>query len=138
MFTVEVIASGAMDLGAMEFTLGYDAERLELMEVHPGNLPANTGRSVAAVGPISDAKAGTVTYGLYTLGNAPPGPDGNGSLAQLTFRARRVGHSALVLQRAQVTDVSGKPAAGLMQSGGVTVAEAKAWVWLPVLVSPGR
>jgi len=133
-FTVQIAAAGALNLGAMEFVLGYDAEYLELVEARPGSFLGMTGRPVTAVGPSSEAKAGTVTYGLYTLGGAPPGAGGNGVLAQVTFRARRMGHSALILKRAQVTDISGAPAPVLLQAGQVTVGEAHWWAWLPLVM----
>ena len=137
-FTVQVSAAGATDLGAMQFTLGYDAERLELVDVQPGDLLGSTGRAVTAVGPDSDAKAGVVVYGLYSTGHGVPGAYGNGILAQVTFRARRAGQSMLALREAQVTDVFGAPSAVLVQHGGVTVVEGSERVWLPVMMSAGR
>jgi len=136
-FTVQIAAAGAMNLGAMEFSLRYDAERLELLDVQPGEMIGSTGRSATAMGPMSDAKAGAVTYGLYSVGNGVPGPSGNGVLARVIFRARRVGQSGLVLQHTQVTDITGAPAAVLVQDGDVTVADSAKRLWL-LIVKNGR
>jgi hypothetical protein len=106
-FTVGVLISDVVDLGAYEFTLGYDAEVLEVSEVTLGTLPESTGRDFIAVGPEISPTLGTVSFGAYSQGSTPAGAFGDGQLAVLTLRALAAGTSPLTFDSAQITNIAG-------------------------------
>jgi hypothetical protein len=105
-FTVDVVIEDAVDLGAFEFELTYDSTCIEATDVDLGPFLGSTGRSVYETGPAFGT--GSVTYGAYSLGATPPGPDGDGVLATITFRAGMNDCcSDLHLQNVVVTDTTG-------------------------------
>jgi len=109
--TLQVWIDEALDLGSFEFTLTYDATRLSLApdDVVLGDFLGSTGRSTTAMGPqiVVDGGVGTLNFGGMTLGATPPGPDGSGVLAEITFTAVAGGEADVSLVSAQVTDTTG-------------------------------
>ena len=90
--TISLDVSGAVDLAAFEATLGYDAEKLMLMEATLGDFLGSTGRTVTQLGPeVGDGLVSIAAFGL-------PGaaaPSGSGQLATLTFEAIATGSTSL-------------------------------------------
>jgi hypothetical protein len=119
-FSVDVAIESVNDLGAFQFDLTYDPACVEATDVTLGPFLGGTGRSVGEVGPIFGA--GMVSYGAYSLGDTPPGPDGDGVLATVTFQAGvSECTSDLHLQNIAVTDTSGDPISNDAKDGEVIV-----------------
>jgi hypothetical protein len=119
-FSVDVMIESVNDLGAFQFDLTYDPACVEATDVTLGPFLGSTGRSVGEVGPIFGT--GIVTYGAYSLGDTPPGPDGDGVLATITFQAGMDECSSdLHLQNIAVTDTSGDPISNDAKDGEVIV-----------------
>ena len=76
--TVNVVITSAANLGAFEFTLAFAPATVAVTNVQTGPFLGSSGRTTYPLGPVIDNVAGTVTFGAYTLGAAPPGPNGNG------------------------------------------------------------
>jgi len=66
---------------------------------------------------------GTVTFGAASFGE-PPGPNGSGVLATISFSPQTQGISDLHLQGVQVTDTTPDSIAVDLQDGQVTVTES--------------
>jgi len=105
--TIDVIADHAVNLGGFEFALHFDPAILQIDDVALGTFLGGTGRAASAVGPAIDSEAGSVSFGGASLG-AKPGPEGTGSLAQITLRAVGEGSSRLALSSVELRDTQGQ------------------------------
>jgi len=83
----------------------------------------STGRGAITVGPDINNETGTLTFGAGSYGT-PPGPDGSGVLATISFSPQAEGESNLHLQAVQVTDIVPNPISVDLQDGQVTVMES--------------
>jgi hypothetical protein len=108
-FTATVEIANVINLGAFQFDLNYGPSMVQAKNVMQGDFLGSTGRTVHEVGPIIDNTTGTVTYGAYTLGASPYGPDGNGVLATITLETRVQGDIALSLENVVLTNIAGEP-----------------------------
>ncbi|MDO8473308.1 MAG: cohesin domain-containing protein, partial [Dehalococcoidia bacterium] len=117
-FTASVAVSNAINLGAFEFTLAYSPTIVDVISVTVGAFPGSTGRTVVASGPSISATAGNFTFGAFSIGATPSGPDGNGLLASLTLRANSSGVAGFTFQENMVTDIAGNPQPVGSSSGG--------------------
>jgi subtilisin family serine protease len=113
-FTVAVRLDGAVDLGGFEFEVRYDPNVVSVERVAMGDLLGSSGREVYSLGPQIDEGAGRLFFGGFSVGNAPGASQG-GTLAEITFRAQRVGDPGLELAGAQLISAGGEsqPVAGL-------------------------
>ncbi|MBK7201193.1 cohesin domain-containing protein [Candidatus Amarolinea dominans] len=102
--TVDVVITDAVDL---------EARSSSLCPMHRPSLPSpmctwrllgSSSRPAYALGPHIDSNAGTVSFGGYTLGATPSGPNGAGILATITFHALGIGNSDLVFTHSLITD----------------------------------
>ena len=121
---VSLVVSGALDLGAFEFTMEYSPDVVEVTSVVLGSFPGSVGRTFTPVGLIISPTVGTVAFGAYSLGMAPQGPSGDGVLAVLNMRALAQGESELDFIAAQVGDPAGNPQTPLSTSNGRVRAES--------------
>ena len=85
-FDVDVDIMCASNLGAYQFTIGFDPNFVQVNDVTDGGFLGSTGRTVFTVGPTIDNTGGEVTFGAYTTGSAA-GPSGFGVLAVLHMHA---------------------------------------------------
>ena len=102
--TVDVVITDAVDLGAFEFTLSYAPAVVAVTDVQLGAFLGSSSRPAYALGPHIDNNAGTVSFGGYTLGATPSGPNGAGILATITFHALGIGSSDLIFTHSLITD----------------------------------
>jgi uncharacterized repeat protein (TIGR01451 family) len=127
-FRVDVMVQDAVSLGAFQFVLDYDPAVLEVPNlsnpVTLGSFLSSGGRSATQVKNDVDPMAGVITYTVFTLGSSPPGPDGDGRLAFVDFRARALGTSSLDLQKVVLRDIGGYPQIVSLDDGQVIVAAA--------------
>jgi hypothetical protein len=115
-FTVNVAIDNVVNLGAFEFTLNFDPLVLQYVSTAVGPFLGSSGRLVNC--PSSDSGQGLVHLTCTTLGSTPPGPDGSGILATLTFLPISTGQSPLTLNDVIVTD----PMGGVITAGAVSGA----------------
>ncbi len=103
-FDVDVVIATVADLGAFEFELTFNPAVVTVTSVQLGPWLGSSGRPAYALGPHIENGAGRVAFGGYTLGAAPPGPDGGGVLATLTLHAEAPGASGLDFDHNLLTD----------------------------------
>jgi hypothetical protein len=120
-FTVDVVVDDAVDLGAFQFDLIYDASVVVVTDIVLGPFLASTGRITQPVGDNIDNVAGTVSFGAFSFGNSA-GPEGPGLLATITFTASGAGISVLNLQNVIVTDTLANAQSVSVENGTVIVA----------------
>ncbi len=133
-FTVGMVISDAVDLGAFEFTLGYTPTVVEVITATLGAFPGSTGRTFTVAGTVINPTAGTVTFGAYSMGATPQGPSGSGTLAVLTLRALAEGQSVLAVRSAQVSDRVGNPQTVAALSNGRVEVRSEWRLYLPLVV----
>ncbi|MBC7236142.1 MAG: hypothetical protein H5T69_09885 [Chloroflexi bacterium] len=133
--TLEVWVDEAVDLGAFEFTLRYDADKVSVSagDVALGSFIESTGRSATLMVPQIEVNGavGTLSVGAFTLGAGLPGPDGSGALAQIRFWPKAAGQAAFELSDAQVTDTAGHSQELLSLQGGNAILTGSGISFLP-------
>lgn len=110
-YTFSIIANEAIDLFATSLEVEYDAAQFELVRVEEGSFLRMDGTPTLFF--HNDVEQGTVRIDMTRLGAAAGGVNGEGVLANVTFRARFSGETELTLK----SDVS-------MTSRGQQLAEA--------------
>lgn len=124
----DVVVDGVSNLGAFQFTVGYDPAILVLTTATLGSFISSSGRSASCLPPNTSAP-GVTRFVCVTLGAAPPpGASGSGVLYSLQFSAIGGGSSSLALSNVILTD----PAAAVIPSG----TEDGAVSVSPVTVTP--
>lgn len=118
-FTVDVLVEDVVNLGAFEFTLRYDSSVLGFVGVENGALLASSGRRVECLDPR--VSPGSVHLVCVTLGALPPGVDGSGVLASLTFAPAAPGTSPLQLDEAILASPDGQRISAANESASITV-----------------
>lgn len=83
-------------LGAFEFTLQFDPAVLEVAEAELGPTLEETGRSYQCL-QRSD-EPGTYSFGCFSQGSSPPGPQGDLTLAIVTFLPIDPGSTLLIME----------------------------------------
>lgn len=117
-FTIDVVATGAVNLGAYELAVTYDPAVLWARGTESGPLVGSTGRTTGALGPHIDPDAGTAALGAYSHG-AGAGPDGDGVLARVSFLTIGPGGTPLKIVGAIVTDIAGTAVTYTIADGAV-------------------
>jgi hypothetical protein len=137
-FTLSVSITDALDVGAYEFTLSYNAAVISPTAVTLGALQSTVVPTrTIGVPPFAPlVGGGHVTYAAYSYG-PPPGASGSGTLAVLTFQAIANGHSDLHFLNdsnlpLEVVDSSGNLLSATSQDGSVDVGTLYD-VYLPLI-----
>jgi hypothetical protein len=139
-FVVEVKVEDVVDLGGYDFTVTFNSAVVHVQNVTLGSFLGSTGRTVAALGPNIDNAAGSFTFGGFSFG-AIAGPNGTGTVAQVTLQAMAAGSSALTFTTAQLTNTQATVLGPLTKTpGSVTVSgptttptSGRSRIYLPVL-----
>jgi len=118
-FPVDVLVEDVANLGGFEFTVRYDPAILEFVGVEKGPFLASTGRRVVCLDPT--VIPGSVHYVCVTLGAMPPGADGSGVLATLTFAPTAPGTSPLQLEQPILAAPSGQALPAASEDASITV-----------------
>lgn len=105
--TVTIAITNVANLGSFQFTLNYDPALVTVDTITLGPFPGSTGRAFLPTGPNINNTTGVATYGAFSLGSIPPGPNGNGVLAQVRLMPHAAGTAALHLSGVQVSNVPG-------------------------------
>jgi PKD repeat protein len=129
-FTVSVVISDAVNLGAFQFDMHYDPTAVHAEGAAMGPFLGSTGRNVGPVGPTIDNDGGTLSFGAFSFGTQA-GPQGRGVLAEITLTAKGVGTSPLDLQAVQVLNPAAE-AQPVTVSHGTAVVKGK--LYLPLVV----
>ncbi len=127
---VNLVISGAEDVGGWEVLLGFDPAYVEVAAVTPGDFLSSTGRTATGLGPMQQTQ-GQVSIGGYTYG-AQPGADGSGVLAQITLRGIAVGSTTLSVSSPLLATLD---AAGGVQTQTPTTQGAQVNVTQPLAVT---
>lgn len=137
---LRVMADGASNLGAGEFSLTYQSAIAQATGAAAGAFLTSTGRQnppdvdpSLTVPLIATTSSGGITsygVGLYTIGSSPDGPNGTGEFAFVNLQGIAAGTTALGLQDVQLTDILGNtaPESPVTAQGGT----------LTVLAEPSR
>ena len=107
---VRVEVENVKNLGSFEFLLKYDPDILKVANDAATNLPliqrgdflGSSEREVVCDDPVS--QAGVLRMVCITLRPEPAGPDGGGTLANVTFEAVGKGSTELSLDKVSLTD----------------------------------
>jgi len=100
-FQVPVVLNGATDVSAVALQLHYDATKLMLVNLSPGNFLTRDGQAAPPI--HTDQPVGNLTVGA----SRPPGThgvSGTGVVCVLTFQAKAAGPSALDITRASLVN----------------------------------
>lgn len=128
-FTIQVAVDRVTDLGAFQFDLVFNNTLLSPVAVTVAPFLGSTGRSTVCLPTIAPDR---VQLSCSTLGSAPPGPSGNGFLANVTLQALGpIGLSFLHLENVLVLAVNSSPIAASTQDGVVTIQPAPTATPLP-------
>jgi general secretion pathway protein D len=107
-FQVPIVLNGGTDVASVAMQMHYDATKLALVNVSPGDF---LGRDGQAAPPIhTDEPAGNLIIGA----SRPPGThgiSGTGVVCVLTFQAKAAGASDLSITRASVVNSAQQPLA---------------------------
>ncbi|MEX1254373.1 MAG: cohesin domain-containing protein, partial [Dehalococcoidia bacterium] len=114
--TVEVVVDNVNGLGAFQVTLGYNQALVSPADIAVGTFLGSTSRAVVCLEPASDP--GFLQLVCTTLGLAPAGPSGSGTLGVVTFEGIGAGLSPLSLQDVILTNIAGVAFAPPALQGG--------------------
>jgi general secretion pathway protein D len=109
-FQIPVVISGAADIGSVPLQIQYDAEKLSLVNVGPGDFLSRDGQSVALV--HRDDGPGTLTVNASRPPGAP-GMNGAGVVCMLTFQAKAAGSTMVVITKPGAMSSAQKPVPAL-------------------------
>lgn len=106
-FSIDIVASNLVNLSNAPFVISYDPVFLDYVGAREGPFLKNDGKptSFQATG-VKDS--GQIAVDLSRADNSV-GVKGSGTLATLTFKAKRKGTANLGLLKASFTDPEGKP-----------------------------
>lgn len=104
-FTLNVMATGARDLYAFQFDVGFDPTLLFATQVTEGSF-LQTGGATFSIPPAIDNTAGNISNVADSLLTAITGVDGNGVLSTITFRSIKAGNSAITIFNTTFLDSS--------------------------------
>ena len=102
-FNIDVVVNNATNLGAYQFSLEFDPVIAAYVSAQRGPFLGSSGRTVDCDAPSLAGNA--VSFVCRTLGSTPPGPDGNGLLATITFSAVREGIGLMAVKDPVLTDI---------------------------------
>jgi len=114
----------ACGLGGYQFKVLFDPNVIKYVSVQDGPFLISTGRSAACYNSFGhDPLNGVVTYLCSTLGPTPPGPEGSGFLAPITFIPVAAGTTSLQFQNTLVAEALGTAIPHTTEDGSVTLAD---------------
>jgi hypothetical protein len=106
-FPAEIFVVGARDLDAMDVSLQFDPNVLEVIRVSQGTAFVMGETPLPWTDPTVDNKAGTVSHLIATRNKS--GFNGDATLAVIHFRTKRMGKATLKITEMKITDSAGKP-----------------------------
>lgn len=125
--TVSIGMSNVTNLGAFDFTLMFDPNVVTVEGVSLGAFGNSTGRTFMPVGPAIDNAAGTVAYGAFSLGDAPAGASGSGTIAYLRLMPVHTGTSTINFVASGIASVTNSPITHTAVGSVVNVTASCRW-----------
>ncbi len=104
-FSIDLMVNNVADLGAFQASIQFDPVIASFVGAKYGPFLGSTGRSVSCDAATPSPTGNSVRLVCRTLGTHPPGPDGNGVLATITFSAIREGIGLMNLSDFVLTDI---------------------------------
>jgi general secretion pathway protein D len=104
-FQVPVVVAGAADVSAVPLQIQYDASKMALVNVGPGDFLSRDGQSVAET--HRDDGPGNISLNISRPRGAS-GVSGAGVVCVLTFQAKAPGDANLSISRASATSSAGQ------------------------------
>lgn len=123
------------NLGAFQFLLIFDADRLIYERVEIGPFLEQSGREKVCPDPV--AAEGAVRVSCVTLRREPAGPDGSGTLATVFFTKDGHGTAEFALDRVRLADPVATHIESTPEGGSVELPDnrnflTRNWTWLAV------
>lgn len=119
-FTVDVVVEDIVNIGGFQFDLHFDPSVLTFVNVEMGPFLGSSGRRVECLDPRVGPEY--VQFVCVTLGALPPGADGSGVLATVTFDPASPGTSPLRLERVIIARLDGERIPATDEDGSISVA----------------
>jgi hypothetical protein len=116
-FNLGVLATGAVNLSRLTFTMEWDGENLEYRSIAAGNLLGQSGENPS----FRFRRLGSNQVEVSTAVSTGTGVTGSGAVALARFRATAKGAITLRFVDAQATDAEGNAIEVQMTEGRVTV-----------------
>ncbi len=125
--TLDVAVSNVTNLATWEVKLRYDPNILAFESYVSRPFLESTGRQVTCLDPVVDATAGTVQFGCVSSGMTPPGVDGAGTVATVTFATKGTGTTPVELLKAELALPEGSDCCGAVvtQEAAVRVVSSQ-------------
>ena len=125
-FSMDVVITDVIDLGAFEFDVVYDPDVVSVVRMELGDFLDRTGRTVASG--YDDTLERDGRYSFYAYSSCPsdpgrPGPSGDGVLATTFLSPVDVGDTDLAFQNALLFDTDGVGISFDRTDGHITVEE---------------
>ncbi len=121
-FTVDIVVENVVNLGAFEFTLGFDPAVLQYQSLQYGSFLGSSGRVVNCL--PAEHNEDSVRTVCVTMGAEPDGPSGSGVLATVTLLPVNTGIALVDLRDVILTDPMATVIPAIEQDGSVTVGLA--------------
>jgi Cohesin domain len=106
-FNVELIINGVSGLGAFQASVAFDPTIASYVDATYGPFLGSSGRAVSCNGPQLEGNA--ISLVCATLGASPPGANGDGLLATVTFSGIREGIGLMSIADFLMTDIEANP-----------------------------
>jgi hypothetical protein len=123
----------ASNLAGFQFVLSYDSNLLAAQDVTKTEFLTMSGRQLACQDPVIET--GAVRYTCVTLGLLPPGVDGDGTLAVVTFKTSNSGTSPLALSKVILVHPDGTELPSTSVDGTLTIGGSSGFpLWLRIVI----
>ena len=133
-FTININILNATDVYAFEFQLGYDASVIHALEIQEGSFLKSAG-STSILGTEINNTEGYIWFAVTLL--SPPGVNGNGTLATITFHVIDMGATLFTLYETSLTDQTGESLPHTTADGYfANIVFAKLFIDPPEIIDP--
>jgi hypothetical protein len=110
--TLDVTVANVTNLASWEVKLRYDPKILAFESFVEGPFLASTGRGVSCLDPFIADEGATVLFGCASSAMTPPGPDGSGTVATVTFAAKGAGTTPVEIIKTELALPEGSDCCG--------------------------
>lgn len=111
--TIDVAVSNVTNLATWELKLRYDPDVLTFESYAGRPFLESSGRAVSCLDPfVNPAEPGTAQFGCVSTGLTPPGVEGSGVVATLTFATKGVGTTPIEILKAELANPNGDDCCG--------------------------
>ncbi len=122
-FTVDISAEQVDNLNRFQLDVLFNPKVLEFFFIREGDILRKDGGQTSFLIPTIDNNTGLIVFVITRT--SPGGVSGNGVLIKITFRAKNIGESMLVLQNIKLRNASGEEIPFLLTNGTIRVIPKK-------------